>query len=67
MNERLSHLAMRIRDELSELDRVSQRVAEGWNRALTNADDYYLDGVALNLHGCNGCSAATAGWSASLS
>ena len=51
MNERLSHLAMRIRDELSELDRVSQRVAEGWNRALRNADDYYLDGVALNLHG----------------
>ncbi len=61
MNERLSHLAMRIRDELSELDRVSQRVAEGWNRALTNADDYYLDGIALN------CTAATAGWSASLS
>ena len=54
MNERLSHLAMRIRDEPSELDRVSQRVAEGWNRALRNADDYYLDGVALNLHGCYG-------------
>ena len=54
MNERLSHLALRIRDELSELDRVSQRVAEGWNRALRNADDYYLDGVALNLHGCYG-------------
>ena len=30
MNERLSHLALRIRDELSELERVSQRVAEGW-------------------------------------
>ena len=54
MNERLSHLAMRIRAELSELERVSQRVAEGWNHALRNADDYYLDGVALNLHGCYG-------------
>ena len=63
MNERLTHLAMRIRDELSELDRVSQRVAEGWNRALRNSDDYYLDGVALNLHGCCGCIDATAGWS----
>lgn len=54
MNERLRHLARRIRDELSELDRVNQRVAEGWNRAIRNADDYYLDGVALNLHGCYG-------------
>jgi hypothetical protein len=47
-------LAQRIRDELAELDRVSQRVAEGWQRAIRNADDYYLDGVALNLHGCYG-------------
>ena len=54
MNERLRHLARRIRDELSELDRVNQRVAEGWDRAIRNADDYYLDGVALNLHGCYG-------------
>lgn len=54
MNERLMHLALRIRDELVELERVSQRVAEGWHRALRNADDYYLDGVALNLHGCYG-------------
>lgn len=48
MNERLRHLARRIRDELSELDHVNQRVAEGWNRAIRHADDYYLDGVALN-------------------
>jgi len=36
MNERLRHLAYRIRDELSELDRVNQRVAEGWNRAIAS-------------------------------
>lgn len=54
MNERLQHLARRIRDELCELERVNQRVAEGWQRAIRNADDYYLDGVALNLHGCYG-------------
>lgn len=52
MSGRLRHLASRIRDELAELDRVAERVAEGWHRALRNADDYYLDGVALNLHGC---------------
>jgi len=51
MSERLFRLATRIRDELAELDRVAERVAEGWGRALRNADDYYLDGVALNLHG----------------
>ena len=54
MNERLLRLAKRIRDELVELDRVVARVAEGWDRALRNADDYYLDGVALNLHGFYG-------------
>ena len=51
MSERLLRLAARIRDELAELDRVADRVAVGWSRALRNADDYYLDGVALNLHG----------------
>lgn len=45
---------MRIRDELSELDRVTARVTEGWRRALSSADDHYLDGVALNLHGFYG-------------
>jgi len=54
LNERLLRLAKRIRDELVELDRVVARVAEGWDRALRNADDYYLDGVALNLHGFYG-------------
>lgn len=44
-------LARRIRDELSELEKVASRVAEGWLRARTTADDYYLDSVALNLHG----------------
>lgn len=54
MSERLVRLAARIRDELTELDRVAGRVAEGWGRALRNGDDYYLDSVALNLHGFYG-------------
>lgn len=54
MSERLVRLVARIRDELTELDRVADRVAEGWGRALRNSDDYYLDSVALNLHGFYG-------------
>lgn len=54
MSERLVRLAARMRDELTELDRVADCVAEGWGRALRNGDDYYLDSVALNLHGFYG-------------
>jgi hypothetical protein len=48
---RLQTLAGRIRENLNELDRVIERINEGWQRAKTTGDDYYLDGVALNLHG----------------
>jgi hypothetical protein len=47
----LSALASRIRDELSELERVLARTSEGWQRARRSDDDFYLDSVALNLHG----------------
>ena len=43
-------LSGRIRNELSELARVADRVEQGWEKAKTQHDDYYLDGVALNLH-----------------
>ena len=51
MNNELTHLAERLRDNLSEIDTVLQRIVEGWRRFLSSSDDYYLDGVALNLHG----------------
>jgi len=51
VNNELSHLAERLRDNLSEIDTVLQRIVEGWKRFLSSSDDYYLDGVALNLHG----------------
>ena len=51
MNTKLAHVANRIRLELAELEEVVRRVAEGWKRAEGSGDDYYLDGVALNLHG----------------
>ena len=51
MSAELRRLADRIRDELVELTRVLDRVAAGWKRAERSGDDYYLDSVALNLHG----------------
>ena len=51
MNAKLAHVANRIRSELAELEEVVRRVEEGWKRAERSGDDYYLDGVALNLHG----------------
>lgn len=51
MNKRLLTLAGRIRQELSEVRQVVDRAAGGWERAKQTGDDFYLDGVALNLHG----------------
>ena len=51
MKDQLGHLAERIRDELIELAHVVDRVQEGWHRGQTSEDDFYLDSVALNLHG----------------
>ncbi|MBN1359623.1 MAG: hypothetical protein JW993_03475 [Sedimentisphaerales bacterium] len=54
MNQRLEQLAASIRNELTEVQRVLGRIEEGWRRARSSADDYYLDAVALNLHGFYG-------------
>jgi len=50
----LLQLAVSIRNELLEVQRVRGRVEEGWRRAKSSSDDYYLDAVALNLHGFYG-------------
>ncbi|HOJ62002.1 MAG TPA: hypothetical protein PK878_17095 [bacterium] len=44
-------IARRIRSVLADLDRLTGRVSEGWRRFQQSSDDYYLDGVALNMHG----------------
>lgn len=51
MGENLHTLASRIRQELFELEHVLERISEGWKRARSSNDDFYLDSVALNLHG----------------
>ncbi len=48
MSESLRHLAMRIRNELLEIEHTLERATEGMDRAKETGDDYYLDGVALN-------------------
>jgi uncharacterized protein YukE len=50
-DKELRELTARIRQELEEIERVLARMKEGWERARRSNDDYYLDGVALNLHG----------------
>lgn len=54
MSNPLRQLSARIRSELKDVERVLHRVEEGWKRARRSSDDYYLDGVALNLHGFYG-------------
>jgi hypothetical protein len=51
VSERASPLAQRIRDEFGELERLVERAQEGWRRAQRSSDDFYLDSVAMNLHG----------------
>jgi len=47
----LKGLAERIKQEIVELELVVSRLLEAWQRALRSGDDFYLDSVALNLHG----------------
>lgn len=49
--EELRLLASRIRQELDEIQHILARLKQGWERAMRSGDEYYLDGVALNLHG----------------
>lgn len=51
MKERLLALARRIREELIELEPLIQRTQEAWRRSQRSSDDFYLDSVALSLHG----------------
>lgn len=47
----MSGLASRIFAELNELSELVARAEQGWERAKKSSEDYYLDGVALNIHG----------------
>jgi len=46
-----STLAGRILAEVKEINVIADRVSSGWTKVQATNDDYYVDGVALNLHG----------------
>jgi len=50
-DEVLKELVERTHQELNDIRRVLARIEEGWERARRSNDDYYIDSVALNLHG----------------
>jgi hypothetical protein len=51
MKETYLAVAGRIRQELQELKQVVDRTAHIWQKVVESTDDYYVDAVALNLHG----------------
>lgn len=51
MNGVYRTIAGRIRAELRELARLAERIDRIWHQATMSTDDYYVDAVALNLHG----------------
>ncbi|MFW5985811.1 MAG: hypothetical protein ACOCQH_00475 [Halanaerobiales bacterium] len=51
MNKKYLALISRIEEEISEIDKLTKKIIEAWGQAQKNNDSYYLDSVALNLHG----------------
>lgn len=51
MNEGLFQLALRIRQELKDVEFTLNRAELALKKAKSENDDLYLDGIALNLHG----------------
>ena len=51
MNKEGAVLAARILTELKEISKLVYRIEQGWKKAKKREDDFYLDSVALNLHG----------------
>ncbi len=51
MKERLKEVADRIRSELQEIEILVKRIELAWEHSLNSEDEFYLDSVALNLHG----------------
>lgn len=51
MNRKYLALASRIEAELSDIEILVEKITKGWKHAKKSGDSYYLDSVALNLHG----------------
>jgi uncharacterized protein YutE (UPF0331/DUF86 family) len=51
MKINLQKLASRICSELDDLKSVTIKIEEGWKKFEQTSDDFYIDSVALNIHG----------------
>jgi len=51
VNDKFGQLAERIETELAELEKVAERIRNGWERFRQSGDDFYTDSVSLNIHG----------------
>ncbi|MFW6287201.1 MAG: hypothetical protein ACOC2J_00440 [bacterium] len=51
MNRKYLALISRIEEELSDVERLVERIISAWKLGNQSGDNYYLDSVALNLHG----------------
>ena len=51
MSKRGAVLAGRIMAELNEVSTLVERIETGMRKAKSQSDDFFLDSVALNLHG----------------
>ena len=53
MKKKYFALISRIDDELTEIKRLVKKITNGWRMGKEQSDDetYYMDSVALNLHG----------------
>lgn len=51
MNRRYLVLISQARAEMLELNQTVGRIQQAWERFKKTGDDFYLDSVALNLHG----------------
>ena len=47
----IDKLSQRIDKELDDIEMAVERAADGWQRYESSSDDFYLDSVALSLHG----------------
>jgi hypothetical protein len=51
VSEELANLAKRIRKELELIKRSLRKIEESWRVFQASGNEFYLDSVALNLHG----------------
>ena len=51
MNRKHLVLVSRVEEELSEIKQLVEKINKGWKYAQKTKESFYLDSVALNLHG----------------